>query len=245
MHIETERLNNRSNYTHGAIDPRLLKDSQEFYALAVLRALYPSKYTDLKKKTEDRPDLKSIRDEYGVEVTTADSNEDNADNRLFSQYRDSRDEKLKKKIEGHKKQVVEDYGVVHMSSSGGFSETGSENGMSAIERENQLLIKSISKKIDSAKKYASKFGALELVVIKNERVPSIWEIGILDCMNKAIEEREVVFKKVYFIYHDTCYCVTSDGQHEKKHIENTQRLRLLARLTAEGIISPEDYEWAD
>ena len=245
MHIETERLNNGLKYIHGAIDSRLLKDSQEFYALAVLRTLYPDKYSDLKKKTEDRPDLKSIGDEYGVEVTTADSDEDNADNRLFSQYRVSKDEKLKKKIESHKKQIVEDYGIEYMSSSGGFSEAKSENGMSAIERENQLLIKRISKKIDSAKKYASKFGALELAVIKYERVPSIWEKGIFDCMHRALEDQKVVFRNLYFIYQDACYCVTSDGQHEKKYIENTQRLRLLARLTAEGIISPEDYEWED
>lgn len=237
MHIDSERLENGFNNIHGAIDPRLLKDSQEYYALAVLKTLYPDDYKDLKKKEEDRPDLKSIDEHYGVEVTTADSNEDNADNRLLSQYCETKNKKLKNKIEQHNKNVIEIHGITNVIQTGGYSESRNDD--------NELLIKSIVKKIDSAKKYLTNYDALELVVIKNELVPSIWENGIISCINHALENQNEVFRKVHLIYKGKCYSVTSDGNYSIKNIENNQKLRLLARLTAEKEILPDDYEWDD
>ncbi len=93
MNTETDRLVNGIQFIDGAIDSTKLKDSQEYYALAVIKSLFPDDYKTLMKKETDRPDLKNIDDLYGVEVTTADSENDNEDNRLFSIY--SKDKKRK------------------------------------------------------------------------------------------------------------------------------------------------------
>lgn len=233
MNIETDRLINGIQFINGAINSRILKDSQEYYALAVIKSLFPDDYKTLVKKKTDRPDLKNIDDLYGVEVTTADSKNDNEDNRLFSIYSKNKKKKIKEKLEKHRKKVIETEGISLLSEGGGYG----------VEKDNQLLIHSISEKIESADKYASNYKFLDLVVIKNERVPSIWDEEIFRCVDTALSQDKKMFRNVFVIYNENCYWVASDGIHKKLRINNRDRLKLLARLTAEGVIKVEDEEW--
>ena len=83
MNLETDRLKNGNKLIKDVIEPNKLKDSQEYFALALLKILFPEKYKNLLKKNMDRPDLKDVSNNFGVEVTTADSENDNEDNRLL------------------------------------------------------------------------------------------------------------------------------------------------------------------
>lgn len=233
MNTETDRLVNGIQFIDGAIDSRKLKDSQEYYALAVIKSLFPDDYKTLMKKATDRPDLKNIDDLYGVEVTTADSKNDNEDNRLLSIYSKDKKKKIKEKLEKHGKKVIETGGISLLAGGGGYG----------VEKDNQLLIHSISEKIKSAAKYASNYKFLDLVVIKNERVPSNWDEEIFRCVDTALSQDKKMFRNVFVIYNEYCYWVNSDGTHEKIQINNGDRLKLLGRLTAEGVIKVEDEEW--
>jgi hypothetical protein len=233
MNTETDRLINGIQFINGAINSRILKDSQEYYALAVIKSLFPDDYKTLVKKETDRPDLKNIDDLYGVEVTTADSKIDNEDNRLFDIYGKDKKKKIKDKLEKHGKKISETNGIMHLSSGGGYG----------VEKDNQLLIHSITEKIKSAAKYASNYKFLDLVVIKNERVPSNWEDEIFSCVDAAVSQNKKMFRNIFVIYNDCCYWVDIDGQHKKLRINNRDRLKLLGRLTAEGVIKVEDEEW--
>lgn len=233
MNTETDRLVNGIQFINGAINSRILKDSQEYYALAVIKSLFPDDYKTLMKKETDRPDLKNIDDLYGVEVTTADSKNDNEDNRLFSIYSKDKKKKIKDKLKKHGKKISETNGIMHLSSGGGYG----------VEKDNQLLIHSISEKIESAAKYALNYKFLDLVVIKNERVPSIWDEEIFRCVDTALSQDKKMFRNVFVIYNEYCYWVDSDGTHKKIRINNRDRLKLLGRLTAEGVIKVEDEEW--
>ncbi|WP_026528269.1 hypothetical protein [Butyrivibrio sp. VCD2006] len=249
MHLETERLNTGFAQIHGAIDSRKLKDSREYYALAVLKSLFPYEYKDLMRKKTDRPDLKSLEGSYGIEVTTADSENDNEDNRLLSEYAVSHDEKIKKKLETHKNNVeVVDIGVRAIRG-GGYNDSydiSTETTMGkGAQLEYQLLINSIRKKVVSANKYKDGFHHLELVIIKKERVPGDWEQGIIQCIKIVMEREAGILRKIYFLYGNKCYMVSLDGREEVIIIEHRDKLQLLARLTAEGIIADDDYEWQD
>ena len=233
MNTETDRLVNGIQFIDCAIDSRKLKDSQEYYALAVIKSLFSDDYKTLMKKATDRPDLKNIDDLYGVEVTTADSENDNEDNRLFSIYSKDKKKKIKEKLEKHGKKVIETGGISRLAGGGGYG----------VEKDNQLLIHSISEKIKSAAKYASNYKFLDLVVIKNERAPSIWDEEIFRCVDTALSQDKKMFRNVFVIYNEYCYWVDSDGTHKKIRINNGDRLKLLGRLTAEGVIKVEDEEW--
>ena len=233
MNTETDRLVNGIQFIDGAIGSQILKDSQEYYALAVLKSLFPDDYKTLMKKAKDRPDLKNIDDLYGVEVTTADSKNDNEDNRLFSIYSKDKKKKIKEKLEKHGKKVIETGGISRLAGGGGYG----------VEEDNQLLIQRISEKIESAAKYASNYKFLDLVVIKNERVPSNWDEEIFRCVDTALSQDKKMFRNVFVIYNEYCYWVDSDGTHKKIRINNSDRLKLLGRLTAEGVIKVEDEEW--
>ena len=115
MNTETDRLINGIQFINGAINSRILKDSQEYYALAVIKSLFPDDYKTLVKKETDRPDLKNIDDLYGVEVTTADSKIDNEDNRLFDIYGKDKKKKIKDKLEKHGKKISETKNVIIIS----------------------------------------------------------------------------------------------------------------------------------
>lgn len=233
MNLETDRLKNGNKLIKDVIEPNKLKDSQEYFALALLKILFPEKYKNLLKKNMDRPDLKDVSNNFGVEVTTADSENDNEDNRLLSIYRKNNKKEIKKVLEKHGN-IICDTGMATRIVSGGGYKT---------KYDNCLLTKSIYKKIISVKKYISNFEYVDLVVIKNEIVPSIWEDEIFNCVDEIVKNNEMVFRNIFIIYKNYCYCIFSKAYHKKIYIKKTDRLRVLGRLTAEGVIKMEDEEW--
>ena len=82
-----------------------------------------------------------------------------------------------------------------------------------------------------------------MVVIKNEIVPSIWEDEIFNCVDEIVKNNEMVFRNIFIIYKNYCYCIFSKAYHKKIYIKKKDRLRVLGRLTAEGVIKMEDEEW--
>ena len=233
MNIRTKRLKTATLRNYGELTPKEQTDSQEYYALAVLRTLFPSEYCLLEKKHEDRPDLRSIDDKFGVEVTTADSEADNQINRELSKYTKDRNGRRIQTIKRNNKVVVEEYGITTVQSGGGYS----------IEEDKELLIKRIRNKIDSVNKYDHQYEWLELVVLKYELVPHIWTEKVFDYIDEAIMGSEEIFKKIYFIYRDKCFCYYFTGERIIKNIDDMIGLRLLAYLTSKHIIKDNDDEW--
>ncbi len=235
MNIHTERIDTELNKTHEPLTGKEQTNSQEYYSLAILKSLFPKEYIDLEKKIEDRPDLRSSNDTFGVEVTTADSYTDNQDSRELSKYVKDRDKRRIKTIESHNKKVFEVYGITTVQSGGGYH----------VDEDKQLLIKCIKDKIKSAKRYASSFKGLELVILKQELVPSIWAEGIFNYIDEALYREDCVFETIYVIYQDKCYCYKLNGNREIKTIDNVIRLKLLGYLSAKGIIKYGDKEWQE
>ncbi len=233
MNLETDRLKNGNKLMEAVIEPKKLKDSQEYYVLALLKKIFPEEYKNLLKKNIDRPDLKDVSDNFGVEVTTADSEYDNEDNRLLSIYRKNKKKEIKKVLEKHGNIICNTGMTTRIISGAGYN----------TKYDNHLLTQSICKKIISVKKYSLNFKYVDLVVIKNEIVPSIWEDGIFNCVDEIVKHNEMVFRNIFIIYRNHCYCTFSNGNHKKIYIEKKDRLRVLGRLTAEGVIKMEDEEW--
>ena len=79
MNLNTERVE-KFRFT-GAIESALQKDSQEYYVLAVLRYLFPIKYSRVITGS-----ARFAREEIGVEVTIAEDEKTMKTNRAFAQY---------------------------------------------------------------------------------------------------------------------------------------------------------------
>lgn len=233
MKTKTDRIDRELLNKHESLTAKEQTHSQEYYALAVLKSLFPNEYIDLEKKKDDRPDLRSSNDTFGVEVTTADSYTDNQDSNELSKYVKDRDKRRIDTIERHNKKVIETNGMTIVHSGGGYH----------IDSDKELLIKRITDKNESAQKYAFKYKWLELVILKQELVPSIWEKGIFDYIDEAINGENCIFKKIYVIYKNKCYCYSLDGEREIRIINDVVRLRLLGYLSAKGIIKDIDEEW--
>lgn len=217
------------------LSARKQTDYQEYYVLAVLKAIYPEEYKMLKKKESDRPDLKSIDDSYGVEVTTADSEKDNEDDSAFVKYRKDKDPKYIESFKNRGKIIDEKKGITIVKSGGGYY----------VDADKELLIRRIRAKIESVKNYPSKFKRVELVILKNELVPSVWTDNVFEYISEAIGQDKCIFEKIYVIYCDNCYCYYKNGNIEKIHIDDVNSLKLLAYLTSLEIIKNDDFEWCD
>ena len=83
MKIDTDLVKNR--IFNSAIVPSLLKHSNEYKVLAVLRYFYPEKYNTMIHS--EAPDLQDPTNGIGIEVTNAVRDSDLKASRLLSELR--------------------------------------------------------------------------------------------------------------------------------------------------------------
>ena len=207
---------------HGVLSPQEQTAFQEYYVMLVLKSLFSNEYAGLMKKKEDRPDLRTMDDSFGVEVTTADSFLDNQINREFSKYVLNKDVRRKKTIEKGNCFLDETGVGISVCSGGGYD----------VRDDKYLLINQIKRKIESAQKYPKKYPRLELAILKRELLPSIWQEGIFDFITEAIDENNCIFKKIFVLYRDKCYCYGLDGSREEFIIKNKEDIEQSAYLLA-------------
>ena len=233
MNLNTERVE-KFRLT-GAIESALQKDSQEYYVLAVLRYLFPIKYSQV--ITGERPDLQG--EEIGVEVTIAEDEKTMKTNRAFAQYCEGiNKEKNKKKIEKLQQYRLEEKNDCKLLNSGG-------GGIDVLEK--TLLQMAVVRKNKSVKKYLDqRFQRMELAVLKTEIPSSEFRKNVINWVQEVSKDNNVeIFDRIYVIGGDSCFWYNRDGSFGKKEIskEISGKLKKIARMTAEKILTLDDMEW--
>ena len=92
MNLNTKLVKNKKY--NGAIRHELVKVSQEYRVLAVLRYLFPGVYEQMEHG--DKPDLQDKTNKVGIEVTAAVQENDMKANRVLAEFDDTSSEKLTK-----------------------------------------------------------------------------------------------------------------------------------------------------
>lgn len=234
MNLHSSLIKNKK--FNGAIEPALLKRSQEYSVLGILRYLYPQKYNTM--VMGEAPDLQDKRNSTGIEVTVAVSENDMKASRAFSQLLEGNDEMAKRhinKIEesGYKLTSIEGKAVsIHA--------TGTSNG------EKTLFQKAIRKKIEKSPHYRENFKNLGLAVVFLEIPTSEAEHGCIAWTREVFQEAQKSFDFVYILAHRFCfYYDTHTDSCEKRIIsgDDLYAIKTIARMTAEGELSLESDEW--
>lgn len=221
---------------NGAIEPALLKHSQEYNVLGILRYLYPQKYNTM--VLGEAPDLQDKEHSTGIEVTVAVSENDMKASRAFSQLLEKNDETRKRymnKIEesGYKLTSIEGNAVsIHT--------TGTSNG------EKTLFQKAIRKKFEKSSNYRKNFKNLGLAVVFTENPTSEAERSCIAWTREVFQNAQESFDFVYILAHRFCfYYDTHTDSCEKRIISrnDSYAIKTIARMTAEGELSLESDEW--
>ncbi len=234
MNIHSSLIKNKK--FNGAIEPALLKRSQEYNVLGILRYLYPQKYNTM--VLGEAPDLQDKGHSTGIEVTIAVSENDMKASRAFSQLLEGNDETGKRhinKIEesGYKLTSIERKSVsIHA--------TGTSNG------EKNLFQKAIRKKIKKSPHYRENFENLGLAVVLSEIPTSEAEYDCIAWTREVFQNAQKSFDFVYILAHRFClYYDTHADSCDKRMISvnDLYAIKTIARMTAEGELSLESDEW--
>ncbi|MCR5478662.1 MAG: hypothetical protein K6F27_02230 [Ruminococcus sp.] len=233
MNINTELIINKKY--EGVISNRLVKISQEYRVLAVLRYLFPGKYEQMKHG--DKPDLQDTINRIGIEVTTAVQEDDMKASRTFAEIDKSSRENLQKSLDKIKKcgyEIYDTSGIMHIVKSG------------TIEAEKNCLCNAILKKCKKANNYEKDFKVIGLAVLFPDNPTRQTEEDIIKWIKELHPEIEQYYKFVYVISSQFClmYDIKSENI-DKKILDKTvnRLLWTIARMTAEGEITLESDEW--
>ena len=238
MNLYTDLI--KSKIFNGAIDPVLLKHSQEYNVLGVLRYFYPQKYSTM--VLGEAPDLQDIQNCTGIEVTAAVSENDMKASRAFSQF-----------ISG-KEAVRSQQRYINKIQSSGYSLTPISDNIISIyttgtsNHQKAIFQAAIRKKLKKSLRYREKFANLGLAVVFPEIPTSDTEQKCMDWLREVLNEIPKPFDFVYIIAYRFCfyYDVLGDTFEEKVlSREDAHAIKTIARMTAEGELSLESYEWLE
>lgn len=235
MKLYTEKVKNYHN--KGALKNRKRGKSVEYFALAVLKFYYPTKFANAIKAEE--PDIQS--EGLGVEVTQLCSpiqreldgafsdltNEENSEKSL------STFEKLGKK--GKQGALHIHNGFFSMCTGGGIENFVSTGVTNAID--------SKISKIDQYRKKVK--GRLELAIVQTDLQPSNFESLVVDKV-KSYTTHGCDFQTIYVISTDFVWSFDTDTKAEKRdEIKPDQKAAFskIARMTAEEILEIDSEEW--
>lgn len=235
VNIYTELI--RGKHYNLPIHASLLKHSQEYRVLAVLRYLFPEKYNTM--VTGESPDLQDYNNSIGIEVTIAVREKDMKAANDFSKLRsESNSKKVKKYID--KIELSEHSLVPIQGEKLALCTTGTSN------EEKLIFQDSIRKKKEKLQKYRRNFQVLGLAILLPEIPTSDAETHFVDWINEVFQEDTNLFEFVYVISHRFCiYCDVRAKYSHKWMIskEESALLHIIARMTAEGELSLQDQEW--
>lgn len=233
MNINTDLIRNKK--FKRAISDELLKESQEYTVLAVLRYLFPGKYEQMKHA--DKPDLQDKNNSIAIEVTVAVQESDMKANRAFAKI----DKTTSESQEIATTKITEC----------GYEINKTNEIMSIVkggtsDSEKHGLHKAILNKCKKANNYKMDFHSSGLAVLLSEIPTSDTENHIIDWLKEIHSEIESSFDFIYVISHRFCimYDIKNDiiGRKCLRSTEN-RMLRTIARMTAEGEITLESDEW--
>ena len=234
MNIDTDLVKKYHN-THSK-DSNIIKYACEYRVLATLRYFYPKEYENMEHS--DSPDLQDKSNKMGIEVINAISSKDAEATSLFSKMKNSapkQNQKLKNVIKkcDYTFSLIEDdkYSI---------GKTGTGDGEKIVFQE------SIRKKLNKLHLYKTKFAKVGLAILLPEPPTSFAEEHCIEWILEAIEDSKNTFDIFYVISHR--FCITFDFQNNKNEkikidSEVNQKLRKIARMTAEGKLSLDDLEW--
>lgn len=233
MNISTALIKNK--VFNGAISSELVKKSQEYRVLAVLRYLFPGKYEQMKQG--DKPDLQDSINHIGIEVTSAVQADDMKANRVLAEFDDASSEKLPKDLDkiincGYNINII--YGKMSIIRSG------------TADSEKTCLQNAIIKKCKKADKYKEDYARISLAVLLPEIPTSYAENHIIDWIKEIHSVIKTSFDLIYVISNRFCIiCDIKNDYMDKKCLENAdnQSLCKIARMTAEGELTLDSIEW--
>ena len=232
MNINTALIKNK--VFEGAISSELVKASQEYRALAVLRYLFPGKFEQMEHG--DKPDLQDNINHIGIEVTSAVQADDMKASRLLAEFDENSCEKLTKDLDkiincGYDINII--YGKMSISRLG------------TADSEKTCLQNAIIKKCKKADKYKD-YARIGLAVLLPEIPTSYAEDHIIDWIKEIYSEIKTSFDLIYVISNRFCIiCDIKNDYMDKKCLENTENQLLckIARMTAEGELTLDSIEW--
>lgn len=234
MKIDTDRVK-KKEFT-SAITSSEQKHSHEYRVLAVLRYLYPEKFSTMVKR--DSPDLQDGANGIGIEVVSAVKDSDMRAARAFSevcQAENDIDERSRKRIE------TSDYSIIPILGNRNFiCTTGTAEGEKAVFQ------KAIIKKLKNIDRYKSNFNQIGLAVVLPDPPTSYAEDHFSEWLFEVVPKNKIFFNFVYILAYR--FCILIDVQNKgitKQEISREVSLALskIARMTAEGDLSLTDQEW--
>ena len=230
MKLNTHRVKNIR--VNSYIDEKKLKLSQEYFVLAFLKYMFPSKYKDLLHG--DRPDLQGGN--VYVEVTALDTYKDMQASKEFAKYIADGDERRIKTIEGtgNALRSIETLNATSMYSGGGYN----------FESDYELLEKRICEKVDKAKGYEINNRTPELALVKEDRPLQEWFEKISDSLETIVKNQDV-YETVYILFPNGCIYVEKGEAPNIIELNQDEYicLKTIGRMTAEDEITTDDEEW--
>lgn len=234
MKIDTDLIKNKKYVS--SIKPYNQKYSQEYKVLAILRYLYPPKFSNMVKG--ESPDFQDNISNIGIEVVSAVKEGDMEASRAFSKLcrPESRTtEKNKKRIESS------NYSIIPVQ-----DDKVTISTMGTSEGEKIVFQKSIRKKSEKLRQYREKFKTIGLAILLPEIPTTYAEEHCLEWISEVLNESQNLFDFVYVLSHRFCiYYDTHKNASEKRFLtaKEYRLLSIIARMTAEGELSLSDSEW--
>lgn len=234
MNIETN-LVKKKNFA-SSIKPSIQKYSQEYKVLAILRYLYPQKFSTM--INGEAPDLQDNENGVGIEVVSAAQENDMRASRAFSELHQTKggdNEKSEERIRasGYKFVPVQGNKV-------GISTTGTSDS------EKVLVQKIVLKKAGKIQQYKKNFRKVGLAILFSETPTSYAEDHCLEWVTEVLNKFQDSFDFVYVLSHRFCiyYEIQKNVSEKRCFTENVYKsLSTIARMTAEGQLSLTDPEW--
>ena len=234
MDINTDLV--KSKKYIAPIKSNIQNSSQEYRVLATLRYLYPGRFDNMIKR--ESPDLQDLGNSAGIEVTVAVRRDDMKASRTFSELCQGEPEKKEKY-----KKIIKDCGYSCGLLKGEkvtISSTGTSNG------EKDFFQDSMRKKAKKCPLYRMRFLTVGLAILLPEIPTSYAETHLSEWISEAIHDTVNLFDFICVISHRFCiyYDVQTNGI--EKHTltqEESNRLSMIGRMTAEGDLSLMDKEW--
>jgi hypothetical protein len=231
VNINTSRVANK--HVCGPIrDEKKLKLSQEYFALAFLKYIFPDKYKDVFHA--DRPDLQGRK--VLVEVTSLNTCTDMQASKEFAKYSEDRKERRIKTIEGtgYALRNIEGINATSMCRGGGYN----------FESDYELLKERILEKINKAKGYEVKNRTLELALVKEDHPFHEWIEKIPFSLEQIVNNQEI-YETVYILFpNGYIYIIKGESPQISKLSKNEYlHLKSIGRMTAEEELTMDDEEW--
>lgn len=234
MKIHTELVKNKK--ISSPISSNLLKHSQEYRVLAILRYLFPNKYNTM--VAGESPDLQDYTNSVGIEVVSAVQENDMKVQSEFSKYYQELDtlkkEKILNKIKENKYSIVEIQKDKYTISCFGTSKS-----------EKNVFQNTIRRKRIKIELYKGKFEKLGLAIILPSIPTSETEKNYIRWILEVRKEKDIFFDFVYIVSNRFCIYCDLNGNYEKSSITDDEYLLLstIARMTAEGDLDLNSIEW--